>query len=121
MPAKIILILAVLLFAYMLTRRQGGSEKQLALRRLLMVLFASLAIISILFPDITSNVAHLLGVGRGTDLILYGIVVAFLSYAATLYQRTSKLEAKITLLVRQLAILDAEISQQKQNADQKTE
>lgn len=111
MLVKVILILAVLLCAYFLTKAQNG-EKQVALRRIILVLFVLAAIISILFPSLTTQVAHLVGVGRGTDLLLYALVVAFISYAVTMYRRLNRQEIRITQLVRQMSILQGKIDNQ---------
>lgn len=103
MLIKIILISAVLIAAYFLVRSTENA-KNVALRRLLLLLFVLLAIISIIFPDITGIVASWVGVGRGTDLLLYMLVVAFLGYAVVNYRRMNILESRIVDLARELTI-----------------
>lgn len=116
MLIKIILITAVLLVAFFLTRAQAG-DKGLAMRRLLLAGFVVCAILTILFPDLTTRLAHVLGVGRGTDLLIYALVVAFLSYAVTMYRRLNQQEARLTVLARKLAILEAELEKTTDSKD----
>lgn len=103
MEIQIILIVAVLVIAYFLIKSTSNT-KNVALRRLLLVLFVVLALVSILFPDTTTTVARWVGVGRGTDLVLYLLVIAFLSYAVVSYRRMNAFENRITDLARELAI-----------------
>lgn len=103
MVIKTVLIAAVLVIAYFLIKSTSNT-KNVALRRLLLVVFVILALLSILFPDTTTTVAHWVGVGRGADLILYLLVIAFLSYAVVSYRRMNIFENRITDLARELAI-----------------
>ena len=66
-----------------------------------------IAFAAILRPDLTTLIASFLGIGRGADLILYLLCVAFLLAAFYLYNRFQKLDSHITDLVRQLAIKEA--------------
>lgn len=100
---KLVLIIGVLIVAVLLIRSTSNT-KNVAMRRLLLVVFVIIALISILFPEITTRVAQFLGVGRGTDLILYLLVISFLSYAVVSYRRMNLFENRITDLARELAI-----------------
>ncbi len=84
----------------------AGPRSQ-AVRRIGLVLFAALAIWSILVPETWTALAQFVGVGRGTDLILYALVVAFLSFTASTYLRYRRLEANLTNLARQVALDEA--------------
>ena len=58
-------------------------------------------------PDDLSTIAHLIGVGRGADLLLYiWVVVSFLAIVA-LMLRLRALREQITLLARHAALGDA--------------
>lgn len=60
--------------------------------------------VCVIKPDITQWFAHLLGVGRGADAVLYVGLVS-LSYGFfRMYLRSRHTEQQITLLVRRLAI-----------------
>ncbi|MGA8979404.1 MAG: DUF2304 domain-containing protein, partial [Pedococcus sp.] len=87
--------------------RSNGARAQ-AIRRLGLLLFASFAVVSILIPNVWNRIAHVVGVGRGTDMVLYALVVAFLSFTVTTYLRFRELETRYTRLARRLALDEAE-------------
>lgn len=100
---QIVLVLAVMLVAFALM--SGGSNaRHLAIRRILLLIFAAAAVFSIFFPEILSTVASYLGIGRGTDLVLYAMIICFFVYMATTYQRFRSMEMSITKLSRRLAL-----------------
>jgi hypothetical protein len=103
---KIILTAGIVLIGVLLARPVVG-DRHLALRRLFMVFFVAVAIVSILFPVWLTRLAHLIGVGRGTDLLLYVLVIAFLLYASTSYRRNMLLNRKITQLARAATLAEA--------------
>ncbi len=103
---QIILIAAIVAIGVLFIRRPG-SDRHLAIRRLVLGLFVVVAILSVLFPQWLSWVANLIGVGRGTDLVLYALVVVFLGTVLTQYRRAAAQERRITLLARQIALMDA--------------
>jgi hypothetical protein len=71
------------------------------------VVLWSAAALAILRPELTNEAAHLLGIGRGADLLLYAVAMAFLAACFYFYQRTRRLEADVTRVVRHLAIREA--------------
>lgn len=101
-----ILIVAIILIGLFLTR-PSGRDSHLALRRLFLASFVVVAILSILFPEWLSRMANFLGVGRGTDLLLYGLVLAFLVYVSTAYRRNVQLDRKLTEIAREIALTKA--------------
>ena len=58
----------------------------------------------IIFPDATSFLAHLLGIGRGVDLIVYLSLLISFSLISRLYVALARLEQAITALVRAIAL-----------------
>lgn len=99
---QLVLIGFVILTAVRLLRGRGARTQ--AVRRLGLMLFAALAVWSILFPSVWNRIAALVGVGRGTDMVLYALVVAFLSFTLTTYLRFRDLETRYTKLARRLAL-----------------
>ena len=67
------LILAVIAVGWMMLRTPGGARHQAA-RRLATLAFVVFAIVAIAFPSVMTAIAHRLGVGRGTDLLLFAMV-----------------------------------------------
>jgi hypothetical protein len=58
----------------------------------------------IIFPDATSFLAHLLGIGRGADLIMYLSLLVSFYLIFRLYVAVARLEQAITALVRAIAL-----------------
>jgi hypothetical protein len=102
---QLVLIGVVIIIAVRLLRGRGARTQ--AVRRLGLLLFAALAVWSILFPSVWDQFARLVGVGRGTDMVLYALVVAFLSFTLTTYLRFRDLETRYTRLARRLALDEA--------------
>jgi small membrane protein len=58
----------------------------------------------IIFPDATSFLAHLLGIGRGADLIIYTSLLVSFYLIFRLYLVLVRLEQAITEVVRAIAL-----------------
>lgn len=108
MLIQVILVAAVVVVTVLLTRSTANARHQ-AIRRLLLVGFVIAAVLAILFPEALTFVANLLDVGRGTDLLLYALVIAFVSFIATSHRRANQLERKITVLTRELSLAEARL------------
>jgi small membrane protein len=102
---QVVLIVVVVAVVARLFRSRGARSQ--AIRRLGLTLFAAFAVVSILFPSVWNRIAHTVGVGRGTDMVLYALVVAFLSFTVTTYLRFRELETRYTKLARRLALDEA--------------
>lgn len=103
MIIKFILI-GCLLFLAWLMFRGPGTTTQVASRRLAVVCVAVCGVFTVVFPDSLTWLGHLVGVGRGTDLLLYGYVIFSLFLAIGLYQRITRLEARLARVVREVAL-----------------
>ena len=101
---QVALIALVVLVVARLFRSRGARAQ--AIRRIGLVVFAAFAAVSILFPDVWTTIAQKVGVGRGADLVLYALVVAFLSFTVTTYLRFRDLETNYTRLARKIALSD---------------
>lgn len=84
--------------------RGGSSGRHLAIRRVASLAFAGCWVVAVLAPDLVTRVAALMGVGRGTDLVLYVFVVAFVFASVAQGQHVRELEDRLTKLTRELAI-----------------
>ena len=102
MLIQIILLVGISLVALLLLRRAGARHQ--AIRRLGLVLFGAFAVTSVIVPGIWNALARLVGVGRGTDLLLYGTILVLLGYMATSYIRFRELEMRFTKLARRIAL-----------------
>lgn len=64
-------------------------------------------IVAILMPDLVTVVANMVGVGRGTDLLVYVIFAVFLFYVLSQYVRAQDERDRTFRLARQVALIDA--------------
>ena len=100
---KAVLLVCVAGIGWMMLRSPGGARHQ-AGRRLATLAFVFFAIAAIAVPSLTARLAHLVGVGRGTDLLLYALVVGFLIQILSSFRRNAARERQITRLARQIAL-----------------
>ena len=100
---KIILIALFVVFGIALVLPATGARR-LAIRRVLLLLTTLAGIVAIAFPQIVNDLANLLGVGRGTDLILYVLVVVFIGTSISNSIRHRHLEREVTKLARRVAL-----------------
>jgi hypothetical protein len=98
-----ILLVVGLLPSFVLFARSRSAYFR-AFRTVLIALFILISLASILFPEIWQDFALFLGVGRGSDLLLYLTVVVFIFSLAITVRKIRDLERKITLLVQKDAI-----------------
>ncbi len=77
----------------------------------IVIIFAMLAMaaLAVLSPERTDDIANFVGVGRGVDLITYVIEVTVLFVLLHYYTKFVELQRKLTDVVRELAILRAEV------------
>lgn len=75
--------------------------------RLLALMLFGIAVIATLFPDLTTVVANMLGVGRGTDLVFYLFALMTVFILILFYGKISRIESAQTELIRELAIRSA--------------
>jgi hypothetical protein len=61
----------------------------------------------VMVPDLSAEIARLVGVGRGVDLVLYLGILGLSFVCLLLYSKIRELEATLTDLVRSIAIVEA--------------
>lgn len=98
----ILIVVFVLLGVALVIPVRGG--RRLAIRRILLLLITAAGIVAIAVPDLVNSVANLVGVGRGTDLVLYFLVLVFIGNSISNSIQHRKLEREMTQLARMLAI-----------------
>ncbi len=81
----------------------------------ILILFAMItcAVVFILWPDLTTLIAKKLGVGRGTDLILYISILIFWFIILKLYTRIRRLEQIFTNIIRDDALKNVKDNSEK--------
>jgi len=119
MLIQIILSLVFALAVYLTWKR----ARQHAVRPFEAVLWTVLwlaAAIVVWRPETASVVAHLVGVGRGADLVVYLSIVLLLVLVFQLYAAHERMEKNITELVRREALRKLDDSCKSQVASEKT-
>ncbi|MFE5623615.1 DUF2304 domain-containing protein [Streptomyces virginiae] len=84
--------------------RTWSQAKNRAWKRIAFSLFVVVNVYAVLRPTDVTWLAHQLGVGRGTDLVLYVMVLAMGFLTLNTFLRFRSLEKKITDLARTVAI-----------------
>jgi len=97
---QILLIAGVLVLAVYSYRKLRSSY----LDAILILLFLGTGVFFIFFPETTTKIAHLLGVGRGADMIFYLSILFFAFLILKLYAKVRKLQQEVTSLVRKESI-----------------
>ena len=100
---QFLLIAAIVtLLVYLLRSRRSAQAR--AWVKVGYILFVVAAVYAIVRPDDTTVLANWLGVDRGSDLLGYALIVAFLFTTLSTYMRFKDLELKYAQLARAVAI-----------------
>ncbi len=103
---QVLLIAAVVaLLVYLLRSRTNAKAK--AWVKVGYLLFVIAAVYAILRPDDTTVLANRLGVARGTDLLSYALIIAFVFTTLSTYLRFKELELRYARLARAVALQNA--------------
>lgn len=97
---QLILVPAFILLVVMYFRR----FRSLLFDRLLVLSFGVVGSLLVMMPDWTVRLARWVGVGRGTDLVLYFSIVGFIFISFILFSKLRALEDRMTELARFEAI-----------------
>lgn len=103
---KLVIIgcLLAALVLYFVHRNSHGSR---ATQKIAVVLLVAFGITVAWSPNISNEIAHRLGVGRGADLLLYVLTLAFVFSLLNHYIRSREEARRIAVLARRVAILEA--------------
>jgi|SRR6266508_327919 hypothetical protein len=108
MLIQVLLLVAVAGLLLGFIRWQHGVRLQ-ASKRLGFFVFLALNVWAVLRPDDVTFLATKVGVGRGADLLLYLLVVAFVFVVLNVYLRFRDLGERYTDLARAVALREAEM------------
>ena len=109
MIIRILLIVSTLWIAwYFLSTR--GSSRSNAFKKVLLISFVLFAIIAVIDPKTLTYVANLVGVGRGTDLLVYALAQLITFQLFNTYAKDKHNQKQIALLARRIAILEVSTS-----------
>jgi small membrane protein len=109
MIIRVLLLSALAAIGYMVFLRRSRFPVHI----LLVFLMLAVAGTAVVFPEKTDVIAEVFGVGRGVDLITYLVLVSLLYTVTHYYTKFVDIEQQLTQLVREIAILRAELRQAK--------
>lgn len=108
---QVLLIASIIgLLFYLLRSRRSARSR--AWVKVGYVLFVLAGVYAVLRPDDTTVVANWFGVRRGTDLMLYALVMAFSFTTLSTYMRFKDLELRYARIARALALEGAQAPEQ---------
>jgi small membrane protein len=102
-----LLIGSIFALVLYLVRSRRSAQSQ-AWVKVGFVLFVLAGVYAVLRPNDTTVVAHWLGVARGSDLMLYALIVAFSFSTVSTYLRFKDLELRYARLARSIALDNAQ-------------
>ncbi len=101
------LLVPALVIAVVLSLRARSSLRGQARRKILAVLTVVAGAVAVLFPGLLQALADMVGVTRGTDLMLYGLALVIIYLVGSTSVRFREQEARLVRLAREVALADA--------------
>jgi len=113
MIIRILLLLGIAATGYLIFLRRNRLPLHI------MTVFGLLAAgaAAVIDPNLADDVAHMVGVGRGADFIFYISITGVLFVLMHYYTKFVEMQAQITDLTRELAILRAEVDRTSKPTD----
>lgn len=102
------LLVVVFVVITIVLLRPSGSVRSQAMRTIGHLFLLVCAILAVIFPGIVNALAQFVGVGRGTDLLLYGFLVVFISSTLANTRKQRRQDEQITELARRMALQNPE-------------
>ena len=115
-----VLLLVAASALVVLLLRSRGSVRARAWVKVGYLVFVAAGIYAILRPDDTTVLANLVGVRRGTDLMLYGLIIAFAFTTLSTYMRFRDVELRYARLARAIALEGAQSPRDERLPDDET-
>ncbi len=104
---KFLLVPAVVL-AVVLSLRSRASLRGQARRKLIAGLTVVAGVLAVIFPTLLQDLADLVGVTRGTDLLLYMFAIVIIYMVGSTSVRFREQETRLVRLSREVALAEAE-------------
>ena len=102
----LVALLAALVVLYFLRLRSRASDG------VVIFLCFGFAALLVARPDLATWLAHIVGIGRGVDLIFYLAIPGLSLFVLLLFARTRDLNSKMTAIVRENALANAHVNRQ---------
>jgi hypothetical protein len=101
----VVIVVALSVMFMALGGRQTHAAR--AWKKIALCLLAVAMVVAVLFPDTTNKLSHLVGIGRGADLLLYVLTLAFITYAINSYLHQQSEKDQLFRLARKVAVIEA--------------
>jgi hypothetical protein len=111
------LLVPAIVAAVLVSLRSRNSLRGQARRKIIAVFTLVAGVAAVVQPEILQGIADFVGIARGADLILYGLALVIIYLVGSVSVRFREHEAKVVLLSRAVAILDAERRLRQEVAD----
>ena len=102
-----LILVAAFVVLFLFTLRSRTAHSVSATKKLAFAMFTVVVVMAVLSPRLVSEVANLVGVGRGADLVLYLLAVMFCFYVVNDYLRSQDSTNQLHKLARRIAVLEA--------------
>lgn len=102
-----LLLVGAFLVLFFIALRSRTAHGVSASKKLGFLLFLLIVVVAVISPALVSRVANFVGVGRGTDLVLYLLAVMFCFYVVNDYLRSQDARSQLHKLARRVAVLEA--------------
>ena len=102
-----LLLIAALAGAAVTLVRGRRTALSILVRRAAAMLTLALGAVAVAIPDAVTRVANAVGVGRGTDLVVYVLCATFLFTTIGLHMRLATMHDKFVELSRRVALNEA--------------
>ena len=101
------MLISSTLFIFFVAIRSRTAHGVSASKKLIFMLLMVIMIAAVLSPGLVQDAANLVGVGRGTDLVLYLLAVTFAFYVVNDYLRAQDNRDQVNRLARRIAVVEA--------------
>ncbi len=97
--SQVILVIIIIIFGLYVFRLRTVLTD-----RIILLLLACGGVVLVIHPDLSTRLANSIGIGRGTDLILYVFILFSLFYFVGISSELKKIERQLTEVVRAQAL-----------------
>jgi hypothetical protein len=107
MLLQIIITILVILSWWSIIQRKRAAKITWSQAVTWLVLWLAVLIV-FWYPDLSSRLANILGIGRGADLIIYLSILVIFYMLFQLYLRLDKINSDVTKVVRRVGLDEAQ-------------
>ena len=102
------LLIPAVVAAVLVSLRSRTSLRGQARRKIVAAVTLVVGVVCVAQPGILQVIADVVGIARGADLLLYGLALVIIYLVGSVSVRFREHEAKVVLLSRAVALLEAE-------------